>query len=576
MVAVPTIRNVKRYAEIIDVLVRYGFEDMVMLLGLDGVLERGVRLLRGGQEPKGETLALPRAARVRMVMEELGPTFMKLGQMLSCRKDLVPAEWATEFAKLQAKGPQLEYEVIAETLKEEFGEEGMAELFELIEEKPLAAASMAQVHRARLKDGTPVVLKILRPGTEERTRADMELLQTLAGFAEAHLSNFGFSASDVLREFTRELKREVDFTHEGRSTDKLREAFKDNPNVRFPMVYWEATTRRVLAIEEFKGILLADLKEGDLTAEQSTEVVAYGADAVARQCLEIGLFHADPHPGNLFAIIEEDGNVVAGFIDCGMTGRIEERTMIQLAKLVKGIADQEVDEVIGVIMHLADVPDAKVDDRIFRADMADFVHGFEGTTVDQMDLPVLLDEFFERLRAHKIRFPAELVLLVKSLTTIQSVARSLDPDFDMITHLRPYVKRVLTKRYGVEALTRRAGESAREYAELFEELPGDVRRLLEQVRRNKISINLEHRGLTRLTRTIEHGSRNIGYALMVAGLIVSSAIVLHAGDRPTGTSGIGLKTVGVMGFVAAGVLTLTMVFANRKWLSGKDRDDTSK
>lgn len=562
-----TIRNVRRYSEIIEVLARHGFADTVTTLGLDRLVERGYRLVGRAATPPGEQI--PRAARMRVVLEELGPTFMKLGQMLSCRKDLIPAEWADEFAKLQAGGPRLAYDEIRAVLDSEFkGRTG--EVFASIEEVPLAAASMAQVHRAKLADGTPVVLKVLRPDAEDVTRADLEILETLAAFAEAHMANTGFSPGDVVREFARELKREVDFTYEGRSTDKLRIAFEDDPHVRFPKVYWEATTRRVLALEEFRGFLLSRLLPGELTQEQRTAVVSHGADAVARQCLEIGLFHADPHPGNLFALVAEDGSVEAGFIDCGMTGRIEEKTMEMLARLMRAVAGGDVDEVILVVTGLADVAPDKLDDRGFRADMADFAHAFEGANIEQINLPEVLENFFDTLRVHEIRFPAELVLLVKALTTIQSVAISLDPTFDMIKHLGPYVEKVLMRRYGARALRRRATRSLAEFAALAEDLPREFRVLLGQVRRNKLAVNIEHRGLNRLTRTIEHASRNIGFSLSIAGLVVGSAILIHAGDR-SGSAGI--RGLGIGGFIGAGLLTVVHFLGNRKWLRDRHRED---
>ncbi|MDZ4754624.1 MAG: AarF/UbiB family protein [Phycisphaerae bacterium] len=558
-----TIRNVKRYSEILDVLVRHGFADVIAQIGLDRLVERGQRLIGAG--PTHPVTPRSRPERMRLVMEELGPTFMKLGQMLSCRKDLIPDEWADEFAKLQAEGPKLPFAQIQEALAREFGGRE-AELFLSIEPVPIAAASMAQVHRATLADGTPVVLKILRPGTEERTQADLEILRTLADFADAHLTNTGFNPRDVVREFARELKREVDLTYEGRSTDRLREAFEDDPNVEFPLVHWDATTRRVLALEEFKGVLLSRLKDGDLTPEQRSAVVGHGADAVARQCLEIGLFHADPHPGNLFALIREDGSVAAGFIDCGMTGRVEPRTMEQLARLVKAVAEGSIEEVISVCGALASIPQNKLEDPVLRADLAELARSFEVKSFDQFNLPGLLDTLFETLRAHRIQFPSDLILLIKALTTIEAVGRSLDPSFDLIAHLRPAITRVVSRRYGWAAIRKRLRAGVEDYVSFAEELPRELKLIIGAVRRNSFAVNLQHHGLTQLTRTIEHASRNIGFALMVTGLTVSSAILVHASDRGGRST---LQSLGIGGFVLATLLALSYVIANRKWMAAK-------
>lgn len=564
--AARTIRHVKRYSEILDVLVRNGFADVVTHFGLDRLIQRGYGMVGASREP---TELISRPARMRKVLEELGPTFMKLGQMLSCRKDLVPEEWAKEFEKLQAEGPKLPFEQIQAVLHEEF-EGRERELFASIEEMPIAAASMAQVHRAVLADGTPIVLKILRPGTQERTQADLEILTTLAEFAESHFTNVGFHPSDVVREFARELKREVDFTYEARSTDTLRRAFADDPNVRFPEVHWSATTRRVLALEEFKGVLLSRLTEDNLTAEQRRDVVKFGADAVARQCLEIGIFHADPHPGNLFAIINDDGSVVAGFIDCGMTGRLERRTMDELAQLVKGVAEADVDRVIEICGAFANVPASTLGKAAFRADMADMVRSFEARSFDQFDLPGLLNSLFETMRAHQLRFPSELILLIKALTTIEAVGRAIDPTFDLISHLRPSIERVVRERYGWRAIRDRALRNLSQYASLIEDLPRELKLLIGAARQNNFAINLQHKGLSRLTRTIEHASRNIGFAMMVTGLTVASAILVHASSSPERA---GFQTLGIVGFIAAGVLAIVYLIANRRWISSLRDDD---
>jgi ubiquinone biosynthesis protein len=556
-----TIRNVRRYSEIIEVLVRNGFEDVVGHFGLDRLLARGSRLL--GRTPAPLVESMSRPARMRVVFEELGPTFMKLGQMLSTRRDLVPDEWADEFAKLQASGPRLPFPEIQAVLAREF-EGRERDLFASIDEEPLAAASMAQVHRARLGNGTPIVLKVLRPGTEERTQSDLEILQTLATFVESRFAISGFHPTDVVREFARELKREVDFTYEGRSTERLGEAFADDPTVRFPKVYWEATTRRVLALEEFDGILLSRLREGDLDAEQRSQVVGRGATAVARQCLEIGLFHADPHPGNLFALVQPDGSVVAGFIDCGMTGRLEPRMREDLARLVKAIADSNVDDAIAVAGRLADVPPRTLDDPVFRADMAELVQSFEVRSVAQFDLPGLLQQLFATMRSHNIRFPAQLILLIKALTTIEGVGRAIDPGFDLVGHLRPSIERAVRQQYGWRALRRRVQRGAEQYLSLAEELPHELQMLLGAVRRRNFAVQLQHRGLDRLTRTIEHASRNIGFGFIVTGLTVSSAILVHASEAEGRMT---LRVLGLAGFLFAGVLALAYLASNRKWLA---------
>lgn len=550
-----TIRHVRRYAEIVHVLARYGFADVVQELGLDRLLERGMTAVGAGKlAPEFEHL--PRSVRLRQAMEELGPTFVKLGQVLSTRRDLVPQEWAEEFTKLQDNVPPVEFSAIAQSLKEEFGER-QAELFKEIELEPIGSASMAQVHRAILTDGTSIVLKILRPGIRELTQTDMEVMRTLAEFAEARLSNLGYSPIEVVNEFARELDREVDLRHEGRSTDRLRRHFVLDESVSFPVVYWEATTRNVLALEEIHGVLLSRLKEGDLTGEEKKLVVANGAKAVLRMCLDIGFFHADPHPGNIFAM---PGGKVC-FIDCGMTGQLDETTTHQLADLVLGVVQADAEKVLGVVADLADVDPIKLEDRGLRSDVRDFIAHFQNTPLDQLNMADLLEEFFQKLRAHQLRCPGDLVLLIKALATIESVGERLDPGFDMVEFATPHLERLVARRYSVRAMRKRIQSGMVRYVELIEDLPDDVRSIVNQLKRNKLAVNLEHRGLSRLTRTIEHASRNISFALIVAAMMVGSSILVLA-SRSVG--GMALQAIGIAGFAAAAVLVLLIMLSSRR------------
>jgi ubiquinone biosynthesis protein len=549
------IRHAQRYFQILEVLARHGMADVIHELRLDSLLERGKALVTGGAPP--EVLGLTRAERLRRVMEELGPTFVKLGQVLSTRPDLIPPEWAEEFKKLQDDVPAVPYEQIRALLDQEF-EDGVGTVFSTISKKPLAAASIAQVHRARLRGGPRIVIKVLRPGIREVTATDMEILRTLAEFAESHFSNLGYSPTEVVSVFADELAREVDLAHEGRATDRLRAFFDDDDQIVFPKVYWEATTRNVLALEEIRGTLLSRLKPDDLPPEERRRLVENGARAVLRQTLEFGYFHADPHPGNLIALPE--GRIA--FIDCGMTGQLDARTTRQLANLVSGVATGDADSVIGVIADFGDVGPEKIEDRAFRADVHALVSHFDGAKLEHLDIGALLREFFDKLRAHSIRCPADLVLLIKALTTMESVGRDLDPTFEMVGFARPHLERLVSRRYSLSAIRDRFRKSMMRYAELAEDLPGELRMVLDQVRRNRVAVHLEHRGLERLTGTIEHASRNIAFALIIAAMLVGSAILVHASRSP-GLAG--LNAIGIAGLVVAAVLMIVMVLTNRRF-----------
>lgn len=552
-----TLRSAKRSQEIVSALASYGFTDVVQELGLDRLAQRGRNLLRFRKTvTPPEVVRVPQPVRLRQVLEELGPTFIKLGQVLSLRPDLIPPDWADEFRKLQSDVPPVPFADIMAVLEEEFPGK-VTSTFQSIEEKPLAAASIAQVHRAVLVDGHAVVIKVLRPGVREVLETDMRILRFLAEFVEEHFSNLGYSPTAVVDQFEKELKRETNLITEARATDRLRRAFEDNENVNFPKVFWEATTTSVLALEEIHGVLLTNMKDGDFSDEERRNIVAHGTDAVFRQCLEIGFFHADPHPGNIFAL---PGGKIC-FIDCGMTGHIDPLTSMRLADLVQAVISGELDRVIQTSIALGDADPSIGDDRVFRADVWEFISRFEAESLDKLDMGDLLQEFFNKIREHKINVPSDLVFLIKAITTIEGVGEQVAPEFDVVKHVQPHVERLVRRRYGIRALRRRLTNSAIGYAQLLEDIPSQVESVLFDLRRKRFTVNLEHRGLDYLTNTIEHASGNVAHSVFLASVIMGSAILILA-DSIREQPGL-LTIIAGLGFTMSVVLALGRVITSK-------------
>jgi ubiquinone biosynthesis protein len=474
--------------------------------------------------------------------------------VLSTRADLIPPEWAEEFRKLQDDCPPVPFAGIRETIEREL-EGGVAGVFSSIEERALATASIAQVHRATLLDGTPVVVKVLRPGVRQVLAADMDVLTTLAEFVEQHFRNLGYSPTAVVRELARELENEIDLVREARATERLERCFADDPRVSFPHVHWQGTSSSVLTLEEIKGILLSRATPDDLTQEERHAIVVAGVDAVFKQCLELGFFHADPHPGNIFAL--PGGRIC--FIDCGMTGHLDRRTSEQLADLVQSVLLGDLDRVIDVVSSLTEVDPSVTASRAFRMDAWELVSRFDVGALDRLDIGALLQDFFETLRRHRIVCPSDIVFLIKAITTIESVGRDLDPGFDIVGHVTPHLERLLKRRVGFKALRRRVRVGLMRSLELLELLPTELRSLLGQLRRSDFRVRLEHRGLDRLTDTLEHASRNIAQALVLAALLVGSAILVHAGRGDIGESAV--SKLGVAGLIASLGFGLVLLIA---------------
>jgi ubiquinone biosynthesis protein len=548
------LRGAARARDVVSVLARYGWADLAAEWGLPRSL-RPVREEVVTAENEDEDAGLPNPRSLRRALEELGPTFVKLGQVLSTRSDLLEEAYTRELRLLQEQVAPVPFEEIEEVIDDALGER-RAELFLNIDEQPLAAGSIAQIHRARLRDGSEVVVKVLRPGIREVIEGDIEVMTLIAGFAERRAEQLGFSPLELVREFTRSIYREIDLLHEGQATERFRKAFADDPRVVFPRVTWEAATSQLLTLEFLPGSTLARLEPGDIEPELRQRLLETGTDVVFRQCLELGFFHADPHPGNLMVL--DDGRL--GFVDCGMSGQVDSRTAGQLADLVSGLVQGDSEQVLDAALRITDGDVTLQTDRRLRRTVSDFLLDVESTDLEHLEVGKLLRRFFDTLREHRLRCPSDLLMLIKALTTIEGVATWLDPTFDVVASLRPHVERLIGHRYAPEEVWRRVQHAVQSYSRLLADLPRDVRMLSQRLRSNRLSVGIEHRGLDRLTETIEHASRNVAFALMIAATIVGSAILVMA-DVGTGSAGL-LTQVAIAAAIVAAVLGLLLALTH--------------
>ncbi|MFK7959503.1 MAG: AarF/UbiB family protein [Phycisphaerales bacterium] len=549
-----TIRSVRRARQILAVLVRFGFREAIEELGLATLLGGRRPRIAGSTDP--ETGRLTEAQRVRRVLEELGPTFAKVGQILSTRPDLIPEEWADELSRLQAGITPVDWETIEAQLRRSYGAD-YDTIFASVEREAIAAASMAQVHRAVLADGTAVVLKILRPGIRDVVAADMEILSTIAALAEPRLQAAGYSATAIVEQFSREISRETDMLLEGRSTRRMARDFADDDRVVFPRVHWAASNEDVLALDEVTGTLLTDLDAAALDPADRSEMVAIATDVVFRQCLVVGFFHADPHPGNIFRL--DDGRLA--FIDCGMTGYADPKTTELLADLVLGATGGELDRVLRAALKLAEADPSLVDDRRFRADAWRFIDTFRGGSLSELRMGQLLGDFFVLLRRYRLRCPADMVHLIKAITTIEGVAEAIDPDFDVIARVRPYVEQLVKRRMGARALRRRGRDAMLAWTELAEVAPREIHGLLESARRRTLGLQLEHAGLGTLERTLAAAAMTIGFSVVIAALVIGGAVLLLADALQEGSPVLTVLGVGL--FLAAAVLAVIRLVGSR-------------
>ena len=418
----------------------------------------------------------------------------------------------------------------------------------------MAAASMAQVHRATLANNSKVVIKILRPNIHELIEADMSILETLAQLIEKHYQDIGFSPTEVVQEFSQEIRKESDLSNEGRSADRLNKYFADNDKISFPKIHWQATTRNVLTMKEVVGFHLSQYKPGAISKEDLKRVMENCTDAVFRQCLEFGFFHADPHTGNI--IVLEHGKVC--FIDCGMTGQIDIRTAEQLGDLVGAVVDQNVDRVIRTVAQLVDLDPDVADERKFRSDVSEFIGHFNITNVKELNLGKLLGEFFDLLRRYHIKCPSDLVFLIKAMTTIEGVAEQLDPTWDLVGYVEPHITKLIKQRFSINAVRQRIQRTLSKYIDVLEEAPTDMLGLLRHLRHNQFTINFELKKLEQLDNTVEHASRSTSQSLIIAALLIASSMLILSDRIAQGTGY--LIGFGIFGYILAFIMSTWLFF----------------
>ncbi|WP_028918546.1 2-polyprenylphenol 6-hydroxylase [Pseudoxanthomonas suwonensis] len=553
-----TVRDLGRLQQIASVLVGYGFGDMVRRIGMAGALERAGRILHWRDPEAMAHMAPP--VRVRRALEELGPTFVKLGQVLATRVDLLPPEWTTELGKLQNAVPALPFEQIRPQLVEDLGADP-TEVFARIEEAPLAAASLAQAHRAWLADGSPVVLKIRRPGIRDLVEADLRLLARLAEIVEARAPDLRrYRPTQVVHEFGLSLRRELDFAGEGRNAERIAADFAGNDSIVVPKVYWQWTCERLNVQQLLDGIPGTDLAAVDAAGMDRAALARTGADIVLKMVLEDGFFHADPHPGNIFYM--PGGRI--GVIDFGMVGRISDQRRFQIVQLLHGLVAREPEAVADVLMDWAE-GSGEVDESRLQGDVGAFVDQYRGVPLKDLRMGLMLSDVTAILREHGLSLPPDLALMIKAFLTLEGMGRQLDPDFDMAGAAKPYVEQVLLKRWSPRALLRRGRRGVLDALELAGDMPRELRRLLRMTRRGRLHMQMEVTSLKAFGDQVDRAANRLTMGVVTAALVIGSSIVMHSAGG--GVPSRWLLALGVMGFIGAGLTGLWILLSI--WRSGK-------
>ena len=546
-----TYRNLNRYRQILAVLFKYGFDDIVELLRIDQYIEIGLQMISRKRGERVERLS--RAVRVRLAIEELGPTYIKMGQILSTRPDLVPVDFVRELAKLQDKVPAFTFSEVARIIRQETGRPADV-LFEKLDPEPLASASIGQVHRARFKDGEKVAVKVQRPGIRKLVEVDLEIMLHLATLAERHIEELALHRPvKIVEEFARTIEKEMDYTLEATSMERVSRAFLQDESVYIPKVYREATTERVLTTEFVDGIKVSMLDHLDKNGYDRRLITRRGADILLTQIFEHGFFHADPHPGNLFVL---PNNLIC-LLDFGMMGTVDRKTREAFVELVDAVVRRDEPRTTQVMLKLT-LWDEEPDLRLLGKDVADFMGEHLYKPLKDIQIGKLLYHLLDLAATHGLRIPPEIFLMMKALSTVEGVGLMLDPDFDMIAHAEPFIRQVKLSRFSAERLGSDAVSIFGQYMDFVQEFPKDLLEITRTIRQKKFTFMLDLKSMESMLATHDQISNRISFSIIIAALIIGSALIVISKTPPLFY---GISLIGIIGFLAAALMGIWLLVA---------------
>ncbi len=523
-------RNARRLTEILAVLSKYGLADWLGGLNYEWLQGRLVSF-------EGERLGkLTREARIRLALTELGTTFIKLGQMLSTRPDVVGPELSLELGLLRSNAPPDPPGAIEATIAAEFGKP-VAELFREFDLTPLASGSIGQVHSAVVPDGGRVVVKVQHADIIDRIHRDLDIMAGLAELLQKHVAELRpYQPVAMVREFRRVLLFELDFASERRNLEEFHRNFNGDAFVHFPQVYPEWCSRRVLTMEQLEGISGEDAEALQSDGFDLQEFARRGADMYLKMIFRDGFYHADPHPGNLMML---SGGVV-GVIDCGMVGRIDEHLREDIENVLLAIMEQDAQEVTDIVTRVGAVP-PNLDQDALRGELSAFVAEYSQVSIRELNVTEALTRATDIVRRYHILLPPAVALLLKTLMMLEGTSRQLNPSFSLAELLRPYGSMSLRRRLSPRRLAAKLRRSLRDWDRLINTLPRDLADVLRRVRTGTFEIRHEHHKLEVTVNRLVLG-------IITAALFVGSSLLWSSSAAPAPW---GVSIPGVVGFVGA-------------------------
>ncbi|MEW6685206.1 MAG: AarF/UbiB family protein [Candidatus Edwardsbacteria bacterium] len=545
-------RNLKRYRQIIKILMNYGFAEILERLNLTYYFEKTKQVFRPPKERK-RIIRLSLPQRIRLACEKLGPTFVKLGQIASTRPDLFPPEFIRELQELQDQVAPLEFSVIKSVVEQEL-ESPLENVFSSFEEKSIASASIAQVHQAKTWEGERVVVKVQRPDSEEIITTDLAILLDLTSLLERRLPQSRlYQPRRIVEEFTKTMEREIDFLNEGRNIERFARNFAGDSNIYIPKVYWNLSTSKVLTLEKIEGIKISEIEKLKEAGLDPKIIAARGAEAILKQIFIHGFFHADPHPGNIFVL---EDNVLA-LLDYGMIGRIDPELMDLLAGLFVAVMKKDISNLVKIFLKIGIVRE-EINEREFRAEVREMLERYYAVPLNKIEIRKTAEEIMSLARHYAVRLPADLVLLGKALSTTQGLVLLLNPEFNFVETAEPFLRELMKRQFSLTRLIKDFSKEFEALVSLIKILPEELEKIIKRLAAGQLKIEFEHKDLRELIEVVNRASNRLAFALIIAGLIVASSLIMQLNKGPLI---LGFPILGVFGFILAGILGLWLIFS---------------
>ncbi len=542
-----TYRNINRLRTILTVFAKHGFYRFLDDMNLTYIIPLVNRLKKIKSDPI-DNAVIPR--RIRMVFEELGPTFVKFGQMLSTRPDLIPEEFVVEFAKLQENVPPFDIKTVKEIIESDL-EYPCSVLFESFDDEPIAAASIAQVHHATFSDGTELVVKVQRPGIEKIVKTDLSILFMLAGLVEKYFPSLElYNPLGMVDEFARSISKELDFVTEASNIERMARNFSDDPVLELPGVFWEYTTKRVMTIKFIDGISISDIPRLKKEGYDLEEITKNAVNIFLKQVLVHGYFHGDLHPGNILVL---KGNRI-GLIDFGIVGRINKKMMESVATIFVSSMREDYDAIAEEYLEMGILSD-DIDFEEFKRDLRDILEPFYGRPLKNINTGELMLETIRVCIKHQIKVQKEFLLLSRSIMTLEGVARQVNPDFNLLDEGTPFIKSLLLQRVSPKRVSTDIYKSVKELTKFSAVFPKQMKTLLKKMITDSFTITFKHKGLDDFMGEIDRSSNRLSFSLVTSALIIGSSVVMNIGSGPVWK---GLSVLGIVGFCIAGFFALVL------------------